>query len=64
MLASRACTITATKPMEKVMCASTMDSRPRVRLSIWMKSSSSDTPSNISGMATGASTMNVSALSL
>ena len=46
--------------MENVMWASTMDSMPSVRFSTWMKNSSSDTPSRISGMATGVSTMKVS----
>ena len=56
MPASRARTITATKPIEKVMWATRIEKKPSVRSSTWRKKSSSDTPSRISGIATGVST--------
>ena len=46
----------ATKPIEKVMWAMRIDIRPKVRSSTCRKKSSSETPSRISGMATGVST--------
>ena len=55
-------TTIATKPIENVMWASTTDSMPSVRMSTWMKNSSSDTPSRISGIATGVSTMKLQQL--
>ena len=59
MPASRARTMIATKPMQNVVCAtmtvsSDSDSSPNVV----MKKISSDTPSRISGIAIGVSTMN------
>ena len=52
----RARTMMATKPIEKVMWAARMENRPSVRSSTWRKKSSNETPSRISGIATGVRT--------
>ena len=46
----------ATKPIEKVIWAARIENRPSVRSRTWRKKRSSETPSRISGIATGVRT--------
>ena len=57
-------TMIATKPIQNVVCAIMIDTIPSVRLSICKKNNSNDTPSNISGIATGENTITGNTFSL